>query len=71
MTDPVWARSLADGQPDEAAAVYQQIDKLESVFGVEAGDDLRAEFKKIVGRALLRKVERESPGWDGKSRVIG
>jgi hypothetical protein len=70
LPDPEWARELADGKPEKAKALSDKIDQMAEVFGAEAADDARSEMKKIFGKAALRKIERENPHWNGKTRIL-
>jgi len=70
LQDPSFARKLVDGDPSEALELEQKITELEDLWGADAGTDCRAEAKRAVGKAVLRKVEREQPGWDGNTRIV-
>jgi len=70
LPDPSFAKKLVEGDPSEALELEQKIVELEEFWGVDAGDDCRAEAKLIVGKAMLRKIERERPGWDGNTRIV-
>ena len=61
----------AEGDPTKAKALAKAIEDFEEFFGADAGDVIREQSKRIIGIALLRKVERDNPNWDGKTRVVG
>ncbi len=69
LPEPDWATELADGKPAKAVALKARLVEWEACVG---GQDVgvRAEMKAIVGRALLRRVERNNPCWDGKTRIL-
>ena len=71
LPEPEWATELAEGDPTKAKALAKAIEDFEEFFGADAGDVVREQAKRIVGSALLRKVERDNPNWDGKTRVVG
>ncbi len=70
LPDPEWASDLADGKPEKAKRLLRDIDQAARAFGADAGDFAHAEMKTLAGRALLKKVERDSPAWDGRTRVM-
>jgi len=69
--DPDWAREALDGSPEQIQALERSIVEVEKAFGDEAGVALRKEMKRLMGRAMLKKVERDAPTWDGKTRIVG
>jgi len=69
LPEPEWARDLADGKPEKAQELLKSIEEMEEHFGEGAGDAVRDIARSIMGRALLRKVERDNPEWDGQTRV--
>jgi hypothetical protein len=70
VPDPDWAAELVDGSPEKAKDLVEKIDELAEVFGEEAAEDCRKVMRQISGKAMLRKVERENPYWDGKTRIV-
>ena len=68
--DPKWAEELADGDLEKAQDLGKKIDGLAESFGGEAADDCRAEMKRIIGKAMLRRAERDNPHWDGKTKIV-
>ena len=70
-SDPEWVVQLLAGDTAKAEEIQAAIECLGQSFGVGARDDCRAIAKRMIGRGLLRKVQRETPGWDGTNRVIG
>jgi len=70
LPDPCWARDLVDGDYAEAQNLQAAITELGELFGEAAAQDCIREMKKITGKAMLRKYERDNPHWDGNTRIV-
>lgn len=68
LPEPAWATELADGKPEKAAALVVQLAEWETCVGGQ-DNGVRDEMLTLAGRALLRKVERDNPCWDGRTRI--
>ncbi len=63
-------QAVLDNNVEAIEAFKKNIADLEATMGTGAGEQLRETVRRQVGRALLRKVQRENPSWDGKNRVL-
>lgn len=70
VPDPDWAADLVVGSFEKAKTLGDKINDVGEFFGEEAAEDLRKEMRRIVGKAMLRKVERNNPHWEGKTRIV-
>ena len=70
LPDPSFAKKLVEGDPSEALELEQKIVELEGLWGRDAGAQCRGDMKQAIGKAMLRKLERERPGWDGNTRIV-